>query len=83
MTSLLIFYGSKETYTASMAREDFSGTLFPTGRVIVKALSSYGLAMSTDARVAEFNKFLQEAQMFGTVAIKHTIPSAVANALKA
>ena len=66
MTSLLIFYGSKETYTASMAWGYFVGTLFPAGRVIVKALSSYGLAMSTDARVEEFNKFLQEAQMFGT-----------------
>ena len=68
MIYLLIFYGSKETYTASMAWASgyFLGTLFPAGRVIVKALSSYGLAMSTDARVAEFNKFLQEAQIFGT-----------------
>ena len=66
MTSILLFYGTKETYKASMAGGYFLGTLFPAGRVFVKAFSLYGLAMSTDVRVAEFNKFLQQAQIFGT-----------------
>ena len=57
---------SKQTYTASMACGYLLGTLLPPGRVIVKALCSYGSAMMTAAKVAESNKFLQKAQIFGT-----------------